>query len=185
MYNYVAKLEGGNFYIGHTGNLERLNDNKICSGWVKLHPVEDINEIHVIKDDNVSTRTILTLIYMKHHGINKVRGGIYSQTILNDTNLREINRYLERFKLTSSYEDVKNVYIDVNNTKKKIWMCSQRNRLDYFQLLDKFDELEYIHEFLSHSTDQNFTRSKKYSFAEHVDFYNPRELINVRKRRRY
>lgn len=183
MQNYVAQLDNGNYYIGRTENVEKLCNGKIVSEWTKLHSVRSIYIIPIPDDETTSVRTIFTLIYMKRYGVDKVRGGGYSHVNFNESNLREINRYLERFEVGSPYETVKKIYNDLISIKKKIWKFSSDQRIDYYQLLDKLNELEKNPKFLEYSTTKILTRSKKREIAEDVDFYSPKDLTNRKKKK--
>jgi predicted GIY-YIG superfamily endonuclease len=77
---YVLKLQGGRFYIGTTGNLEkRINDHFEGRGsdWTKDYPPERVlvRTIYNTKELAIDAETRMTALYILKYGINYVRGG--------------------------------------------------------------------------------------------------------------
>jgi predicted GIY-YIG superfamily endonuclease len=101
-FTYVLALRGGNIYVGCTNNLERrINQHvkglKTSSLWVKMHGVVSLLELRFGgKDEEKRT----TLQYMKSHGIDKVRG--YVWTSIKPPSTDDIEYHMSSPKLMSS-----------------------------------------------------------------------------------
>ena len=77
MKTYVLLLEGGNYYIGKSKDVEnRINSHKNGDGssWTKLHKMDRVLEV---LEGDVEKET--TLKYMKIYGKEKVRGHGWTQ----------------------------------------------------------------------------------------------------------
>ncbi len=93
---YVLKLNDGKYYVGRTTNLDkRIRDHKngYGSAWTKKYGfIELIDTIHV---DSPFYEDMIVKTMMHTHGIENVRGGSYSQILLQkeqyDQLRREIN----------------------------------------------------------------------------------------------
>jgi hypothetical protein len=82
---YVLELEGGNYYVGWSSNLDvRLAQHKAggsdSSAWTRLHKFIRVIEYKVGADK--ADEQILTLQYMRRYGLDKVRGGSYCKVVL-------------------------------------------------------------------------------------------------------
>jgi predicted GIY-YIG superfamily endonuclease len=80
---YVLRLEGGRYYIGKSDNVikryqEHLNGSG--SAWTKKYPPIKLELTRPIQGDHDENNT--TKDYMKKYGIEKVRGGSYTQMAL-------------------------------------------------------------------------------------------------------
>ena len=76
---YVLELEGGNYYVGKTGilSIDLINTGKVLVlEWTKLHPVVGLYTFH--KDRRDSDENMFTILMMKNFGIDKVRGGSWT-----------------------------------------------------------------------------------------------------------
>ena len=83
---YILKLRGGKYYIGKTKNIEKRWDEHITgrgSGWTKKHI--PISLIATIKSTSHFDEDKYVKEYMAKYGIENVRGGTYSNVVL-DTN---------------------------------------------------------------------------------------------------
>lgn len=85
---YCLRLEHGCYYVGRTTNLEkRLQEHSAGNGsaWTKLHPMICLetkkDNCDVYDEDKYVKKT------MQQAGIDKVRGGSYSQVKLTDEQL--------------------------------------------------------------------------------------------------
>lgn len=92
---YILKLDEGCYYVGKTSNVDaRLDQHAKGTGsaWTQKHKVEllldSFEEVHPI--DELKT----TLDLMAKHGIDKVRGDIYSQLVLSLDQHLSILRHL-------------------------------------------------------------------------------------------
>lgn len=76
---YVLACELGKYYVGLTNDIHRRMLEHECgdgSVWTRLYrPIELIHET----PGNLYKETALTLIYMRKHGWDNVRGGAYTQ----------------------------------------------------------------------------------------------------------
>jgi predicted GIY-YIG superfamily endonuclease len=77
---YVLELQGGRFYVGKTGNLaRRMKEHASGAGsaWSRLHgPVVRVVETREERSEHDENN--LTKAYMMEHGMDKVRGGVYT-----------------------------------------------------------------------------------------------------------
>jgi len=84
---YALKLEGGNYYVGRTRDVNaRLKAHFDGQGavWTKLHRPIALMEIRAVPEDVPSgdVEKYTTLEYMRRFGVECVRGGPWSQTTL-------------------------------------------------------------------------------------------------------
>jgi hypothetical protein len=90
---YILKCDDSCYYIGKTRENYFVDIDKHFQGfgneWTKLHkPIRMETLRHFCDEDDDNLYTIL---YMMKYGINKVRGGSYSQVVLTHHQLFEIN----------------------------------------------------------------------------------------------
>jgi predicted GIY-YIG superfamily endonuclease len=86
---YILRLEGGRYYVGKTDNLEKRKQQHIngtASAWTKKYKVVSVDKI--IPNSSHFDEDKYTKEYMSKYGIDKVRGGSYTQINL-DTAQRE------------------------------------------------------------------------------------------------
>ena len=78
---YVLELEGDNYYVGMTHNLnQRLAQHFSGNGakWTKLHkPISVLRVIYPATQDDLEN--IITKEYIELYGKDKVKGGSYCQ----------------------------------------------------------------------------------------------------------
>jgi hypothetical protein len=75
---YVLELEGGNYYVGYSQNLDQRIKSHFSghgSEWTRLHKPLKVCELFPDKD-TIDEQTI-TLRYMQMYGYERVRGGVY------------------------------------------------------------------------------------------------------------
>lgn len=180
---YIAILENGNYYVGQTKDPLVLVNLSFKSQWTALHRPIMLRDVLISSEKSeVCIRTLLTLLLMRDHGIDKVRGGGYCSPVLSDVDLREINRYLSRFTPSTSRDEAGKIMLKVNRIKSKIWSICKSHSLKWEDLINKFDEFESNPNFLDHKPTDIFTRSKKRSLFEDVDF-QCRDVCGKRKRK--
>lgn len=93
---YILLLEGNNYYIGKSENVDsRLEShfNNNGSEWTKLH--KPIKRLQLITNCSDFDEDKYTLEYMNKYGIDKVRGGTYSQVKLSDEKIKFIKERLD------------------------------------------------------------------------------------------
>ena len=74
---YILKLEGGKYYIGKSGNVERrFQDHMSGNGsvWTRLHYPIELEK--VISNTSAFDEDRYVKEYMSIHGVDNVRGGV-------------------------------------------------------------------------------------------------------------
>lgn len=92
---YVLQCKDGKYYVGKTGDLDRRLQSHISgcgSFWTKKYPYVKVEE--VIRNADKFDEDKYVLKYMDLYGIDNVRGGSYSQMILNPDLIASIKRQL-------------------------------------------------------------------------------------------
>jgi hypothetical protein len=92
---YVLQCKDGKYYVGKTGDLDRRLQSHISgtgSFWTKKYPYEKL--VEVVRNADKFDEDKYVLKYMDLYGIDNVRGGSYSQMILNPDFIASINRHL-------------------------------------------------------------------------------------------
>lgn len=182
-YYYILKFENGNYYIGETKNLEVIEKRSMKGKWIYQNGA--ISDITWGEREcfDYSERTLLTLRFMKKHGIDKVRGGGYSECILSDASRREIDNYLKHMTSDLSYEQYVEVFKNIQATNEKIGKFHSGLNINYYDLLEIRDNLMKNEKFLSFNTRERLTRGKKRQIFgdSNVDFYKPKDLTKRRK----
>ncbi len=89
---YILECEDGHYYVGKTTRLveNRVDEHfaKCGSEWtMKYKPVKIVEVINNADDFDEDK---YTKIYMKKYGIDRVRGGAYSQIVLPDFSVRAL-----------------------------------------------------------------------------------------------
>jgi predicted GIY-YIG superfamily endonuclease len=91
---YVLQLENNKYYIGKAFDHKKtLEDHyKIKINWIKKYKPINIIEVIPIMDDLDEDK--YTIKYMKEKGINNVRGGSFSEIILDDRYINVIKKFI-------------------------------------------------------------------------------------------
>lgn len=93
---YVLRCRGGHYYIGKTTNPSlRIVDHQegdFGAAWTRAHPPEALELLVPASSD--FEEQMRTLEYMKLHGIDKVRGGPWTKTVLSTTERSSIEHLL-------------------------------------------------------------------------------------------
>lgn len=94
---YVLKLEEDCFYVGKTNNLDaRLETHKLGNGsaWTYKHNVIELHKTFKPPSDVDADfyEDMIVKMYMRKYGIQKVRGGSYSQLYLSQEKIRLITQ---------------------------------------------------------------------------------------------
>ena len=95
MHIYILLLENNNYYIGESSNFiqsYQQHIDKRSADWTKLHRTITISK--VIQQTNEYTLDDCVIEYMKKYGIDKVRGGSFSDVVLSPKQLDLLSNYL-------------------------------------------------------------------------------------------
>jgi hypothetical protein len=82
---YILRLTNGKYYVGKTNDVQkRYWEHKVGKGaeWTRKYPPECVQSI--IRDASPFDEDRYVKEYMSKFGVDSVRGGSYSQTILDD-----------------------------------------------------------------------------------------------------
>lgn len=89
---YVLKLQGGNYWVGHTNyRIKGIYQFKDCSAWIQIHYPLSIYKIYEGNKSLVDkeVKDLMTL-----EGIQHVRGGSYSSPSLDDSIIHSLRNEL-------------------------------------------------------------------------------------------
>lgn len=180
---YLMELEHGKYYVGSSNDIDKVQHLDVKSEWMSLHkPIQVLNFWRFPVTDSKGVRTILTLLYMREYGINNVRGGGYSEIILQEAALRNIAHYHKYMGSSDELSELKKAYDKVNNINSKIYNSSKILGLSYYDIVGKFDELAENPEFILFDMDSSMTRSKKRRvFGDDVDFVHTSDVFHRKK----
>jgi hypothetical protein len=92
---YVLECSDGKYYVGRTNDFSKRLDmhlNGSGSFWTRRYPMVRVIDINWNADKFDEDKYVIK--YMDKYGIDNVRGGSYSQMILNEDLKKTINRYL-------------------------------------------------------------------------------------------
>ena len=171
-YVYLMLLEGDNYYIGSTKYPENIGSLIVTAKWMKIHkPVLLLNTWLDFSDSTVSLKTILTLKYMREYGIDKVRGGGYSEVELDEVSRNNINHFLRNMENLESIPDLVKSYKKVKDTQNRIYRSMEYLNLDYRQMTSKFEEFENNEDFHTLDFNDKLTRSKKRKIFGDIKFH--------------
>ena len=94
MHIYILLLENDYYYIGESSNFiqsyQQHIDKRSCE-WTKLHRTVTIAK--VIQQTKEYTVDDCIIEYMKKYGIDKVRGGSFSNVVLSPKQLDLLSNY--------------------------------------------------------------------------------------------
>lgn len=94
MHIYILLLENDYYYIGESSNFiqsYQQHIDKISSEWTKLHRTVTI--FKVIQQTKEYTVDDCVVEYIKKYGIDKVRGGSFSDVVLSPKQLDLLSNY--------------------------------------------------------------------------------------------
>jgi len=96
---YILKLRGGKYYIGKTRNIERRWEEHITgrgTGWTKKHI--PISLIKTIKSTSQFDEDKYVKEYIAKYGIENVRGGTYSNVVLDANSIAILEKEIRHSK---------------------------------------------------------------------------------------
>jgi len=92
---YILALEGGNFYVGKSGNIpQRLKAHFKGRGSVWTKHFRPVKVVDIVENKTLFTEDIITKQLMFQYGIPHVRGGSYCQLKLSECDLYCLNKEL-------------------------------------------------------------------------------------------
>ena len=94
---YILELESGNYYVGRTKKLaERIEKHLkgTASHWTSEHHVVSLCKVRKCHDNAEENSLVVALMNKVMGGIDRVRGGIYSQLHLDRDTRLDIKRQL-------------------------------------------------------------------------------------------
>ena len=90
---YVLKLEGGNYYVGKTANLDsRIAQHMDGHGSAWTRKYKPISVVEKVRNVSPFEEDSLTLKYMSTYGVDKVRGGYYVEVVLSEEQKADLNK---------------------------------------------------------------------------------------------
>jgi predicted GIY-YIG superfamily endonuclease len=90
---YILKLRAGKYYIGKTRNIEKRYEEHLTgtgSGWTKKH--KPVSLIKTIKSTSQFDEDKYVKEYMAKYGIENVRGGSYSNIVLDENSIAVLEK---------------------------------------------------------------------------------------------
>jgi predicted GIY-YIG superfamily endonuclease len=90
---YILKLRAGKYYIGKTRNIEKRYEEHLTgtgSGWTKKH--KPLSLLATIKSTSQFDEDKYVKEYMAKYGIENVRGGTYSNIILDANSIAVLEK---------------------------------------------------------------------------------------------
>ena len=90
---YILKLRAGKYYIGKTRNIEKRYEEHLTgtgSGWTKKH--KPVSLIKTIKNTSQFDEDKYVKEYMAKYGIENVRGGSYSNIVLDANSIATLEK---------------------------------------------------------------------------------------------
>ena len=90
---YILKLRAGKYYIGKTRNIEKRYEEHLTgtgSGWTKKH--KPLSLIKTIKSTSQFDEDKYVKEYMAKYGIENVRGGSYSNIVLDENSIAVLEK---------------------------------------------------------------------------------------------
>lgn len=92
---YILRLTGGKYYVGKTNDVQkRYREHKAGKGaeWTRRYPPVCVQSI--LRDASPFDEDRYVKEYMSKFGVDSVRGGSYSQTVLDDAQKSAIEKEL-------------------------------------------------------------------------------------------
>jgi predicted GIY-YIG superfamily endonuclease len=90
---YILKLRAGKYYIGKTRNIEKRYEEHLTgtgSGWTKKH--KPLSLLATIKSTSQFDEDKYVKEYMAKYGIENVRGGSYSNIVLDANSIATLEK---------------------------------------------------------------------------------------------
>lgn len=108
---YTLKLKDDKYYVGKTVDLERrVGQHFLGNGavWTKMH--KPLELYHCVEEKGTHHENFQTIIMMKIHGIQNVRGGDWCLIDYSELNINLISNYLSMIDETKSYDENYSIY---------------------------------------------------------------------------
>lgn len=161
-------MENGNYYVGKTSRPVLIGISmKVNALYVNANAiVESIIETN----ETILSVEMIVVRMMAKYGIEKVRGGRYSQLEFNSGTLRILSHLLKYIKEDSTDEDVKFQYRRIKDVHSKMFFIQEQTGLSYQDFMNKYEEYETNKDFLNFDEHVRLTRSKKREIFPDVDY---------------
>ena len=86
-------------------------------------------------------------------------------------------------KDAKTVEELIAAYVKVNEVNNKIWRTTSKLGLQYYDVVNRFDDFENNKEFLELDETKYLTRSKKRRiFGDEIDFKAPNDKVDKRRK---
>jgi predicted GIY-YIG superfamily endonuclease len=96
---YILKLREGKYYIGKTKNIEKRYESHLIgegSGWTKKY--RPLSLVKTIKSSSQFDEDKYVKEYMAKYGIDNVRGGTYSNVVLDANSIELLEKEIRHSK---------------------------------------------------------------------------------------
>jgi predicted GIY-YIG superfamily endonuclease len=96
---YILKLRAGKYYIGKTKNIVKRYEEHLTgtgSGWTKKH--KPLSLLTTIKSTSLFDEDKYVKEYMAKYGIENVRGGTYSNVVLDANSIAILEKEIRHSK---------------------------------------------------------------------------------------
>ena len=117
---YVLRLKNEKWYVGRTSSLDRRYEQHVKgegSKWTFLHQPLNIHETRELKSDD--DEDLVTLEYMKQHGIYNVRGGGFCAVELKPWVVTKIKEKIGMKEVAEVVKEVTPIPTPIPDTKKE------------------------------------------------------------------
>lgn len=168
---YVLRLHQNKYYIGRTKNyLNRIEQHLAGTGseWTKKY--KPIEVVETVNQQLNFTELAITLQYMKEHGIENVRGAIYSSINLSSVQKQEIQQHIRsEYDLCLKCGESSHFVKECTCTYKsktfsqilKKWFCCFKENSEYSLIQDDENTIQFG-KYKGHTYKEVLEKDKKY-----------------------
>jgi len=181
---YILALQGQKFYIGKTaGILEQIIQQHIAGNggeWTQKH--KPTNLVNSFKSNSSFDEDNVTKEYMIKYGIDNVRGGSYTSVVLDEWQVKSLQREFARISGTQTTEKCEKC--DATGHSAKYCTVEKDKRMKEY--LAKFEEKEQVESEISQIEKlilltKNYMNPYKFiaKYSREVHQYNPEWIVIV------